>query len=325
MRFEHPALLGLLVVVAGLAVGYAIAQRRRGRYALEFSDTSLLDSVAPHRPGWRRHLVAAAFLVVLTVLVATLAGPVRDRDVPRERALVILTLDTSFSMGSTDVEPSRIGAAKDAARSFLDGAPPGVDVGLISFDEAPIVEVPPTPDRTAVANALEALTLGPYTNTGDAITTAVTTLQRTLEQLDVADDGAPPAVVVLLSDGEPTIGRPIEAAIAEAVRADIAVATVALGTDAGEVTVEDPEAPGTFVTVPVPVDEETLRTIATQTGGEFFAIASAEELADVYRDIGTAVGIETVSEDLARWFTATALLLAVITSACSLLWFQRLP
>ena len=133
MRFEHPALLGLLVVVAGLAFGYAIAQRRRGRYALEFSDTSLLDSVAPHRPGWRRHLVAAAFLVVLTVLVATLAGPVRDRDVPRERALVILTLDTSFSMGSTDVEPSRIGAAKDAARSFLDGAPPGVDVGLIAL------------------------------------------------------------------------------------------------------------------------------------------------------------------------------------------------
>lgn len=325
MRFEHPTALWLLLLVVGLIVVYGIAQRHRGRYALQFSDTSLLETVAPRRPGWRRHVVAATFLAVATTLVVAVAGPVRDREVLRERAIVILTIDTSLSMGSTDVEPSRIDAAKDAARSFLESAPPGVDIGLVSFDEAPIVEVPPTPDRATVAAAVDALALGPYTNTGDAISTAVTTLGRTLDQLEVVDDSAPPAVVVLLSDGEPTVGRPIETAIAEAVQAGIPVSTVALGTPDGEVTVEDPEAPGTFVTVPVPVDEESLRTIAENTGGSFFAIASVEELAAVYREIGSAVGFETVSDDISVWFSGAALAFAFLTGLLSLAWFQRLP
>ena len=127
------------------------------------------------------------------------------------------------------------------------------------------------------------------------------------DQLEVADDSAPPGVVVLLSDGEPTIGRPIDTAIAEAVQAGIPVSTLALGTPDGEVTVEDPDAPGTFVTVPVPVDEESLRAIAENTGGNFFAIASAEELAAIYREIGSAVGFETVSDDMSVWFSGAAL------------------
>jgi Ca-activated chloride channel family protein len=242
----RPLVLLLLVVVVGLIAAYALVQRRRGRFALQFSDASLFDSVAPRRPGWRRHVVAACFLTVVTLLVVSVAGPVRSRDVLRERAIVILTVDTSLSMGAVDVDPTRIEAAQEAARQFLEGAPAGVDVGLVSFDEAPIVEVPPTPDRLTVVDAIDALELGPYTNTGDAISVSISTLERTIEQLQVSDESAPPAVVVLLSDGEPTIGRPIEDAIAEAKQAGIPVSTVSLGTPMGRVTIEDPDRPGTF-------------------------------------------------------------------------------
>ena len=325
MSTTRPLALLLLLVVLALGAVYVLLQRRRGRFALQFSDASLLDSVAPRRPGWRRDVVALCFLAVVALLIVSVAGPVRTREVPRERAIVILTIDTSLSMGAVDVDPTRIGAAQEAARQFLEGAPAGVDVGLVSFHEAPIVEVPPTPDRLAVIDAVDALELGPFTNTGDAISVSITTLERTVEQLEVNDDSAPPAVVVLLSDGEPTIGRPIEDAIAEAIQAGIPVSTVALGTPSGEVTVEDPDLPGTFFDVDVPVNEDALRTVAEATGGSFFATASADELAEVYRDIGTAVGFEQVDEDISVWFTSAALALALLTSALSLRWFQRIP
>ncbi len=325
MNFVNSQRLWLLLAVAVLLVVYVVIQRRRGAYALRFSDTSLIDAVAPKRPGWRRHVVALTFLAVIATLVAAFAGPTTEREIPRERAVVILTIDTSLSMGSQDVDPTRIEGAKAAARAFLADAPPGIDVGLVSFDEAPIVEVPPTADRAAVVAAIDALELGPFTNTGDAISVSISTLERTLSTLEFSPDGAPPAIVVLLSDGEPTVGRPIETAIAEALRAKIAVSTVALGTPDGEVTIEDPDAPGTFITVAVPVDEASLQLIAEQTGGSFFATASAEELAQVYRDIGTAIGFETIDEDVTDWFVGAALVLALLTSALSLAWFQRLP
>ncbi|MEM8707407.1 MAG: VWA domain-containing protein [Actinomycetota bacterium] len=325
MSFTDPVRLWLFVVLGLVLAAYVVAQARRGRYALAFSDTSLLDTVAPRRPGWRRHVVAATFLGVGAALIVAIAGPVTQREVPRERAIVILTIDTSLSMGAEDVEPTRIGAAQQAAREFLANAPAGIDVGLVSFNENPIIEVPPTPDRSAVEFALDGLELGPFTNTGDAISSSLSTLERTLDSLEITSDDSPPAVVVLLSDGEPTVGRPIETAIAQALQVGIPISTVALGTPNGEVTIEDPEAPGTFITVPVPVDEEALAEIAGLTGGTFFSTSSAEELAAVYDDIGTAVGFETVDEDISDRFVIIALALAGITSVLSLLWFQRLP
>ena len=325
MSFTDPIRLWLLLAVGAVIVAYVVVQARRGKYALAFSDTSLLDTVAPRRPGWRRHVVAATFIAISAAMVLAFAGPVTQKEVPRERAIVILTVDTSLSMGAEDVEPTRIAAAQQAAREFLAGAPAGIDVGLVSFDENPIIEVPPTPDRAAIELALTGLELGPFTNTGDAISSSLSTLERTLNALEVTSDDAPPAVVVLLSDGEPTVGRPIETAIAEAVQAGIPVSTVALGTPNGEVTIEDPDNPGDFIDVPVPVDEGTLMAIADATGGTFFSTSSAAELAAVYEDIGTAVGFETVDEDISDLFVGLGLVLAALTSVLSLLWFQRLP
>ena len=291
MTFLDPVRLWLFVGLAAILVAYVVTQSRRGAYALEFSDASLLDAVAPRRPGWRRHVVAVAFLCVLGLLIVAFAGPARERDVPRERAIVILTIDTSLSMGAEDVEPSRIGAAQQAAREFVENAPDGIDIGIVSFDEIPIVQMPPTNDRRLVDDAIDNLELGPFTNTGGAIDASLDLLDDSLDDLDFDADVEPPAVIVLLSDGEPTIddSPPLDTAIAQAVQAGISISAVALGTENGRVTIEDltnrsvHDGAGAG---PTGGDAD----VAEQSGGQFFATSSATELAAVYDDIGTAVG-----------------------------------
>ena len=334
MSFTDPGRLWLLLAVAALAIVYVLVQRRRGTYALRFSDASLLDTVAPKRPGWRRHVVALLFLCVGASMILALAGPTREEEVPRERATVVLTIDTSLSMGADDVEPTRIDGAKEAALAFLDDAPDTVDIGLVSFDGVPVVRALPTDDRDAVAAAVRDLELDQATATGDAIFTSLDAIEAVgVEPSN--DDDQPSAVIVLLSDGTPTVPssaldddfalRWLDQAVAAAVEAGVPVSTVAFGTADGVVAIEDPDVPGSTEIVPVPVDEPTLEGVAEASGGSFFTTSSADELADVYRDIGTTVGFETTDRDLTDWFVVLALVLAALTSMFSLLWFQRLP
>ncbi|MEZ5243537.1 MAG: VWA domain-containing protein [Acidimicrobiales bacterium] len=320
VEFDHAIRLWLLLAIAVLLVAYVVVQRRRGKYALRFSDTSLLDSVAPNRPGWRRHVVALLFLVSSALMVVSYAGPYRF-EVPF-RATVVLTIDTSLSMGATDVAPSRFEAAKQAVKDFLTDVPDSVDVALISFDEFPVIQVAPTDDRAAVAAAVDALELGPYTATGDAIVASVSTINDT-GRATRDENGDPTAVVVLLSDGTPTVGREIDFAIEAALDADVQISTVALGTPFGEVEIEDTD--GTFYNQPVPVDEVTMETVALATGGDFFTTTSFTDLAAVYRDIGTALGEEPVRSDVDDWFLGLALAGIAVTAMLSLAWFQRLP
>jgi len=327
MRFVDSARLWLLLGVAAMAIGYVIAQRRRGRYAMRFSDTSLLDSVAPRHPGIRRHVVAALFLAVAAAMILALAGPARSERVPREHATVVLTIDTSLSMGATDVNPSRMDAAKQAALAFLDNAPETLDIGLVSFNGVPVIRVVPTRDRAAVAKSIRNLQLGESTATGDAIFASIDAIRAApdIGRPDTSTDGDPTSIVVLLSDGTPTVGRSVDAAVAAANDAGIPVSTVSLGTADGQVTIDDPNSPSGRVTVPVPVDEQTLSDIADATGGKFFTAASTGELATVYDNIGTAIGFENVDRDITDWFLGGALALAAITGLFSLAWFQRLP
>lgn len=322
LEFDHPLRLWLLVALGVVLIGYVVVQSRRGTYALRFSDTDLFDTVAPKRPGLRRHAVAVLFLVSVGSMIGAFAGPYR-LDFP-QRATVVLTIDTSLSMGADDVEPTRLDAAKEAAQDFLRDVPGSVDVALVSFNEFPIVQVAPTDDRRAVAAAVDALELGPFTATGDAIAASVQTIVETGRPTR-DPGGEPTAIVVLLSDGEPTVGRSVDEAVADAVEADVAVTTVALGTPFGEVEIEDPDVPGTFFDQPVPVDEITLENVALATGGEFFSTDSFTDLAEVYRDVGTALGEDPVREDIDDWFIGAALLAALLTATLSLLWFQRLP
>ena len=160
-------------MVAALAVAYLVLLRRRRRDTMAFTNLELLDRIAPKRPGWYRHLPAAALLVALTLLTVALAGPQADARVPRNRATVVLVIDVSLSMQATDVAPSRLAAAQAAAKSFADQLTPGVNLGLVSFAGTAAVLVSPTTDREPIKRAVDGLQLAESTATGEAIFAAL--------------------------------------------------------------------------------------------------------------------------------------------------------
>jgi Ca-activated chloride channel family protein len=320
MTFLSPWWLLLLVAVAALAVVYVVAQRRRSRYAVRFATLPLLEKVAPKRPGWRRHAPAAAFLLTLVALALAVARPVADVRVPRERATVLVAVDTSISMRADDVAPSRIEAAKDAADAFVDGLPKQFNVGLVSFSGAASVVVSPTTDRAAVHAGVDQLTLAERTAIGEGVLAslqAISTLDATLD--GGAADGAPPARIVLLSDGENTAGRSLDAAAEAATKAGVQVSTIAYGTAEGTVAGEDGRA------IRVPVNAEALASLAEATGGKAYTAATGEELAEVYDDIGSSIGWRTEQREITAWVVAGAFVLALVTAGFSLVWFARLP
>ena len=147
-----------------------------------FTNLDLLASVAPRRPGWRRHVAAAAIGLGLVALIVGIARPVRDEKVPSDEAVVMLVVDVSASMEATDVAPSRLQAAQEAAARFVEGVPDKFQVGLISFDESTHVLATPTTDHAAVISAIDNLETGPGTAAGDALSTALDTVDATLKQ-----------------------------------------------------------------------------------------------------------------------------------------------
>jgi Ca-activated chloride channel homolog len=315
MTFLAQSRLWLLVGVAALLVVYLIVQRRRRRYAVRFTNLALLDAVAPERPGWRRHAPALLFALMLVLLVTGFARPVREVEVPRERATVIIALDTSLSMEATDVTPNRLNAAKQAATAFVGRLPATFNVGLVSFSGQANIVVPPTTDRPVVADAIERLQLGPATAIGEGIYASLDAVRS----LDVqAIEDPPPARIVLLSDGANTAGRPLDEAAAAAVAAQTPVATIAYGTPLGTIRSENR-------LIPVPVDAEALRQVADTTGGTFAEAATGEELEQVYADLGSSIGYRTEQREITAWFIGLGLLLATAAAAASLAWFSRLP
>jgi Ca-activated chloride channel family protein len=214
-------------------------------------------------------------------------------------------------------------AAQEAADRFIDELPPTLNVGVVSFAGTASVLVTPTQDRLPAQTAIDNLSLAESTAIGEAIFTSL----EALNNAPADEEGEPPpARIVLLSDGETTVGRPDADAVAAANEAEIPVSTIAFGTEVGTIVYDDPRTPA-IETEPirVPVREDNLRAIADGTGGAFFAASSLEELEQVYTDIGSAVGYETVDREITDWFVAGGLVLLALSTGFSLLWFQRLP
>lgn len=333
MSFLAPDRLWLLAFVAALAVAYVLMQRRRRTYAVRFSALPLLERVAPRRPGWRRHLPAAAFLLMLVALVTGFARPERDVQVPREEATVLVALDVSLSMEAEDVPPDRITVARAAAGEFVDLLPERFNVGLVTFARDVTVAVSPTLERQPVHDALDRIRLEGGTAIGDAVVAAVDALRPPTEEPDSASGGAtpeatptpevapeeaPPARIVLLSDGDNTTGRAVTAGIEAAQAAGIPVSTIAYGTPDGTVELEGR-------TLRVPADTETLRQLAEETGGQAYEAASADELEAVYEDLGSSIGYRVERQEVTAWFIGLGLLAAGLAALASLAWFSRLP
>jgi Ca-activated chloride channel family protein len=315
IRFLAPWwLLGIFPVLA-LAGVYVWRQLRRRAYAVRFTNVDLLKALAPRGLGYRRHLAAGAFLLTLLTLACALARPSTDAKQPLERATIMLAIDVSLSMQSTDVTPSRIAAAQQAAKEFVQQLPTGYNVGLVSFAKSANVLISPTKDRASINQAIDSLQLAEATATGEAVFTCLSAIQSV--PADGAN-GAPPARVVLLSDGYRTAGRPIEDAAAAAAAANIPVSTIAFGTDTGTVQIQGQ-------TQRVPVDRASLQKLAEITRGHYYEAASLSELKQVYQDMGSSIGYKTVPREITQWYVGIALLFAFAAAGMSLLWTSRLP
>ena len=304
-----------------LLVAYLAAQRARRKTALRFTSVELLASVAPRRPGWQRHVPAAVLLGALVLLVVGFAQPTRVERTPRQRATVILALDTSGSMAATDVAPTRLAAAEQEARNFVNALPRGVQLGLVSFNETARVLVLPTSDRSTVLGAIDALQVGGGTATGDAIYLAL----NAISTLPPGANGTKaPAAIVLMSDGTPTVGRsdqsPAETVAAAATSAKLAgvhISTIAFGTPDGTVQLQGQ-------TVSVPSDPAAMAQIAAVSAGQSYTAQTAGQLKSVYRQIGRTVGYDVHHHEITAWFTGLALAIAMLAAIAALTWSQRI-
>jgi Ca-activated chloride channel homolog len=317
MNFLAPGRLVLLLVVLALAGLYLWVQRRHRHAAVRFSNLALLAEVAPPKAGWRRHVPAAAVALALAALVVSIAEPVHSVRVPKEAATVMMVIDVSASMDATDVSPSRLEAATAAAKTFVGDLPPQVRVGLVSFDRIARVIASPTVDHQSVLDGIDRLILGTGTATGDAIYTALDALAAANDTAGAAATPQGGSAMVLLSDGVPTVGRPVLGAAQDAARRGVPISTIAFGTADGTVTVQ-----GRLVSVPA--DPDTMASVAEITSGKFFKAVSAKELRSVYKDIGTRVGFETEQRDASGPILTVAVFALLAACGLALLWNGRL-
>jgi Ca-activated chloride channel family protein len=346
-------LLGLLLLAAVIGLWWW-ADRRRSRYAVRYTNVDVLASVVSGR-SWGRWIPAALVGVGLAALLVALARPEVDRMILKERATVILVVDTSRSMQADDVAPTRLGAAQEALRTFLDQAPDDLRVGLVVFAGEAQVATPPTQDHELVEAAItdidEFLVFG-GTAIGDSLQTAVL-LGRSVTDLVPSEDGqtaAPsptrslaqatdpdeqdekdekesPVSILFLSDGAQTRGllQPLEGAKL-AKDAGFPVYTIALGTPEGVIE-RGPfgGAPGESELIPVPPDPDTLRAIAETTGGEFSEARDAEALEKAYANLGSQLGREEGQSEITWLLAAFAAILLVLGVGAATFVSPRLP
>lgn len=316
MTFLAARWLWLLLAVAAVVAAYVWVQvRGRKRAAVRFTNLALLATVAPKRPGWRRHVGAGLLALALAAMVVALARPTHEVRVPRRRAVVVMAIDVSISMRATDVAPSRLVSAKQAADRFARSLPDTVKLGLVSFAGRANVLVTPTTDHDAVRRAIATVRLQQSTAIGDAVLASLDAVRAA----GAGETGTrAPASIVLMSDGTTTVGTPNAVAAVRARAARVPVTTIAFGTDSGTVQVEGQ-------IVPVPVNRSELATLAASTRGRAFTAETARQLDDAYSSVSTTVGYTKERREATTAVLGGALVLALLAAAASLRWSSRLP
>jgi Ca-activated chloride channel family protein len=320
LSFEWPLVLLALLVIPLVVVLYVLRERRRTAVAAGFANPALLPNVIDRAPGRLRHVPLILLLLGLTAVVVGAARPHATVNVKREEATVVLVVDVSRSMKAKDVEPTRLDAARGAAKEFVRDVPEKFRVGVVSFATRAVVGVIPTEDRSLVDDALDNLAPGEGTAIGDAVA-----LAAQLGRRQKADDGsAPPRSVLLISDGARDGGALApQAAARRAKRLGVPVYTVLIGTPNG--VVEETLTGGFRQLIRVPPNPDTLREIARLSGGEFFTAADAEGLERVHEDLGSRLGTREESREVGDYFAGGAAAFLLAGGALSALWFRRVP
>jgi Ca-activated chloride channel family protein len=301
VSFADPLnLLALLVLplVAGL---WLLARRRRRAFAVRHPGATLVAGVLGSAPAWRRRVAPVLLTGALAALAIAFARPQATVAVPVERASVMLVTDKSGSMLADDVRPTRLSAAKEAAKAFMDSVPDTLQVGFVSYSSSVEALLEPTLDHSAVTDAISGLQPQGGTATGSALDAA---LDR-LEGRRGTDGEQAPAAIVLLSDGKTTDGSDPLVAADRARKLGVPISTVALGTPDGVII--GPTGEG----FAVPPDPGTLLAIAERSGGRAYEVDDADQLSGIYEELGSRIGTRDELQDVGVFFAAGGLVLLI--------------
>jgi Ca-activated chloride channel family protein len=312
--YEPVFLLGLLAIPL-LIAGYVLAQLRRRRYTLRFTNLALLGSVMRRSPGVRRHIPPAMFLLGAAAVLSALTVPALQLEVARNTADVVLAIDVSGSMQATDVAPTRLDAAKRAATTLIDQLPGSDRIALVSFDSQAAVRQGLTTDRSAVKAALDTLKPGSGTAMGDGLLVAFTLLNPAARAASGSRER--PAMIVVLTDGVSNQGRNPLTVAQQIAASNVKVQTIGIGLRNGTATVRGEPVGG--------VDEATLSAIAQATGGKYYYAEAAGQLQAIYSTLASQLGWQFQEVNLMVPLLIVGISLVVLGAAASLVWFRVLP
>ena len=323
-QYAHPWLLLVALVPIALVAAYVVAVRRRRRRVREFTGDAGPRTANPGSGPRLRHLPIALAAMAVALLAVALAGPTQSIEIPRNRAVIMLAIDVSPSMKSTDVEPDRLTVAENAAKKFAQQLTPGVNLGLVAFGGNAELLVSPTPDHSATVTALGHLRTDAGTATGAAIFAALQAIQTVSAVLGNDGASAPPARIVLLSDGaenrpaNPDNPAGAYTAARSAKTQGVPISTVALGTKVGYVELDDQS-------LPVPVDDTMMKQIASLSEGQTSSASDVDALNRSYAAVAQQIGHQTErGPGGAKWLRlGAAFFIAAVLS--SLLINRRAP
>lgn len=344
MHFLWPQYLWLLLAVPLLPLAYLWLLRRRRKLAVGYSSIAIAREASAGWQ-WRRHLPPALLLGALTLLLLAAARPLAWVPLPWARSTILLTMDVSLSMRVTDVKPTRLAAAQEAAKLFLRDLPRDIEVGLVTFAGTTQVTQPATLDRDALVAAIDGFQMQMGTAVGNAIVVSLAELfpdhgldvgemtfgsKQRGRSIDDKDKPAPrqitpvppgsykSAAIILLSDGRRTVGVDTLAAARMAADRGVRIYVVGLGTVDGEAaSVEG-------MPIYLKLDESTLKEVARMTGGEYHYAGTAEKLRSVYGALGSRLQVQTRETEVAGPLALAAALLALTAAGLSVAWFGRL-
>jgi Ca-activated chloride channel family protein len=340
MSFIWPAMFILLLLIPLGVVLYLRMQRRRQRLAASYASFGLGQQTTGRRLGARRHIPIIFFLIGLTILVIALARPQTVVSLPRIEGTVILAFDVSGSMAADDMQPTRMEAAKTAARDFIDQQPPNVQIGVVSFSESGFSVQAPTNDQGPVLAAINRLTPQRGTSLAYGILTSLKAIQTAEEgekpqfysNLTPTPEGEPAptpmpvppgthtsSVIVLLTDGENnTSPDPLVAAQTAADRG-VRIYTIGIGSAAGSILhIEG-------LTIRSRLNEDLLQQIAQITDGSYYNATTEQDLQTIYHNLNPQLVIKPEKTEVTSLFAGVGVLILLIGGILSLVWFSRLP
>jgi Ca-activated chloride channel homolog len=335
MSFIWSSLLYLLVLVPLLFWLYVLVQRQRREMAARYGSLGVVRNRSKNLGG-RRHIPAFIFLVGITVLITSAARPQATVSIPRLEGTVILTFDVSGSMAADDLKPTRMEAAKVAAREFVQKQPSNILIGVVAFSDGGISIQPPTNQRDQTLDTIDRLVPRRGTSLGNGILVSLntivvsagdppllnnTSLSAPAEPLPVPEIQGwyPSAVIVVLSDGENN-QSPDPIAVSD-LAADLGVRVYTIGIGTPEGTTIDVDG----FAIHSSLDEGLLQSISENTGGEYYSAANEEDLLRIYRDLEPKLSLRSENIEVTSLFAGAAFLLFLVAGALSLLWFGRVP